>query len=82
MAGELDKFLGKACNHGSEGYYKYQNSLFYCNAAQWKYSSDSLVTETVTDERDDSKYKTVGIGTQIWMVENLKLKTDSEKTLH
>ena len=77
IASDLDKLFGRACNLGSKGYYQYQNSMYYCDAVLWKYTSDSLVTEVVTDTRDDATYKTVGIGSQIWMAENMNLKTDS-----
>lgn len=76
-ADEFDLAMGRACNADNVGYYKYQNSNYHCNGFIWKYASDSLVTGTVTDKRDSSVYKTVGIGNQVWLAQNLNLAIDS-----
>ena len=69
--------MGHGCNADNVGYYKYQNSFYKCNGFVWRYASDSLVTDSITDKRDNSVYRTVGIGNQVWIAQNLNLAIDS-----
>ena len=73
---EMEFTLGFGCNANHKGYFRYQNSIYNCNEFVWKYATDSLVKDVIVDSRDASQYKTIGIGNQVWMAENLNYEVD------
>jgi len=77
VAKEFELQLGRACNKDHIGYVQYQNSAYSCNGYKWAYASDSLMKDSIVDSRDNQVYKTVGIGSQVWMAENLRYDIDS-----
>jgi len=52
-------------------------TLFAISILIFEMNSEAQVTGSFTDSRDGKIYKTVQIGWQIWMAENLNYKTDT-----
>ncbi len=46
-------------------------SYYKCTKNGWAFTREKLNQGTMVDERDGQEYKTIGIGTQVWMAENL-----------
>ena len=46
-------------------------SYYKCTEDGWVFTTEKLNKGTMVDERDEHKYKTIGVKTQIWMAENL-----------
>lgn len=46
-------------------------SYYKCTENGWKFTREKLNQGTMVDKRDGQEYKTIGIGSQVWMAENL-----------
>ncbi len=46
-------------------------SYYKCTENGWAFTREKLNQGTMVDERDGQEYKTIGIGSQVWMAENL-----------
>lgn len=46
-------------------------SYYKCTENGWKFTREKLNQGTMVDERDGQEYKTIGVGSQVWMAQNL-----------
>lgn len=73
IARAQEAFLNKGCTLGNEGdTVRAWYSAFVCSDEQWKYDSNLSEGNDLSDVRDTVFYKTIGIGDQLWMAENLR----------
>lgn len=71
-ANEREKFMKDGCTIKNENKTaKSQYSAYLCTKGEWEFDSDNSYTGTVKDAHNDNVYKTVGIGSQVWMAENV-----------
>lgn len=75
-ANSIEVFLKEACTSQNEGDVKkseFNRTEWLCENGEWTYVMKQYDGEDIVDSRDNRTYKTVGIGTQQWMAENLSL---------
>lgn len=66
-------YLNKSCTKAFEGTaLDYEHSAYVCTNGLWEFDLENSEKGTVNDAFDDHVYKTVGIGGQVWMAENVK----------
>ena len=66
-------YLNKTCTKAFEGKtLKHEYSAYVCKNGVWEFDLENSDKGTVKDGFDDHVYKTVGIGGQVWMAENVK----------
>ena len=74
VATEEDLLAGFGCTsytHDEFKILKGRYSYYKCLSTGWTITTEKLNQGTMTDSRDNHIYKTIGIGSQMWMAENL-----------
>lgn len=73
-------YLNKSCTKALEGTaLDYEHSAYVCTNGLWEFDLENSEKGTVNDAFDDHVYKTVGIGGQVWMAENVKYNFGLDK---
>ena len=61
----------QSCLKSNYGAYTKIKGFYKCGENGWEITTDTLAEDSLLDERDGQVYKTIGIGRQLWMAENL-----------
>ena len=73
LANSRELYLNKGCTKKLQGTsFEYGHSAFVCLSGLWEFDLDNTEKGNVVDMRDTTNYKTVGIGNQVWMSENVR----------
>ena len=73
LANSRELYLNKGCTKKLQGTsFEYGHSAFVCSSGLWEFDLDNTEKGNVVDMRDTTNYKTVGIGNQVWMSENVR----------
>lgn len=74
VADERELYLNKGCTKKLQGTsFEYGRSAFVCSSGLWEFDLENTEKGIVPDRRDTTlHYNTVGIGSQVWMSDNVK----------
>lgn len=71
MTTDLENKVNLGCTDFNQEVYGLYKGYYKCETTGWTPTNDKLNVGSLKDERDGHVYKTIGVGTQMWMAENL-----------
>lgn len=74
----IESTINRGCVSYIVGEYQLIKGYYKCTESGWILATDKFNEGIIEDERDGQSYRTIGIGTQMWMAQNLNFDPGTE----